>query len=77
MGGGGFLGDVANVFTLGLSDKLLGDDPKVDTSAAEQVAEDKKKNANKRRALYATKGGALGQEVNQVGESSRGNLFGN
>lgn len=77
MGGGGFLGDLVNGITLGLADNLFGGDPKADTSAAEQVAEDKKKNANKRRALYATKGGALGQEVNQVGESSRGNLFGN
>lgn len=76
---GGFIGDLVNGITLGLADKvgLTGDAPKVETTAAEQVADDKKKNANKRRALYATKGGALGQEVNQVGESSRGNLFGN
>lgn len=44
---------------------------------ATQVAEDKKKNANKRKALYATQGGVLGQEVNQVGGENRGNLFGN
>ena len=55
----------------------IADTPKVDTSAAEQVAEERKSSAKKRKALYATEGGVLGQEVNQVGESSRGNLFGN
>ena len=54
------------------------EDPKVqEAPIATQVAEDKKKNANKRKALYATQGGALGQEVNQVGGENRGNLFGN
>lgn len=79
MGGGGFLGDLVSVATLGLSDKLgiTGDAPEVKTTAAEQVAEDKKKSAKKRKALYSTQGGVLGQEVNQVGGNSRGNLFGN
>lgn len=78
-GGGNLLNNVVKVATLGLSDKLgvTGDVPEVKTSAVEQVAEDRKSNTKKRKALYATQGGVLGQEVNQVGESSRGNLFGN
>lgn len=31
----------------------------------------------KRKALYGTKGGVLGQEVDQVGKDYRGNIFGN
>ena len=77
MGGGGigFLGDVIKVGSLGTID--LNKQPKVKTTAAEQVAEDKKSNAQKRKALYSTRGGVLGQDVEQVGVDSRGNLFGN
>lgn len=74
MGGGGFLGDVFGGVMGALG---LADEPEVKTTAAEQVAEDKKKSAKKRKALYSTQGGVLGQEVNQVGGNSRGNLFGN
>lgn len=77
MGGGGlgFVGDLISGITLGAVD--LNKEPKVKTTAAEQVAEDKKSNAKKRKALYSTQGGVLGQDVEQVGVDSRGNLFGN
>lgn len=76
---GSVIDKVVSIGTFGLSDKLgiTGDAPEVKTTAAEQVAEDKKKSAKKRKALYSTQGGVLGQEVNQVGGNSRGNLFGN
>lgn len=74
MGGGGFLGDVFGGVMGALG---LADEPEIKTTAVEQVAEDKKKSAKKRKALYSTQGGVLGQEVNQVGGNSRGNLFGN
>ena len=68
---------VSKIFGGALDSLGLVDEPEVKTTAVEQVAEDKKKSAKKRKALYSTQGGVLGQEVNQVGESSRGNLFGN
>lgn len=76
---GGFLGDVVNVATLGLSDAigLTGDAPEVKNTSAESIREDRKANSRKRKALYGTEGDALGDEVNQVGMSNRGNLFGN
>lgn len=62
--------------------KLVGgvlddDKPKANYSAAYQLIEDKNKNTKKRRALYSTSGGALGQEVFGVDNNRRGNLFGN
>lgn len=48
---------------------------KDNTSA--QIQSDKIKNSKKRRALYGTSGGVLGQEVFDVGNNNRGNLFGN
>lgn len=77
---GSFMDSLVRVATLGLSDSfgLTGKTPEVkEAPIATQVAEDKKKSANKRKALYATQGGVLGQEVNQVGGENRGNLFGN
>ena len=68
---------VGKIFGGALGSLGLADEPEVKTTAVEQVAEDRKSNTKKRKALYATQGGVLGQEVNQVGESSRGNLFGN
>lgn len=53
------------------------DEPKANYSAADQLIEDKNKNTKKRRALYSTSGGALGQEVFGVDNNRRGNLFGN
>lgn len=76
---GGFLGDVVNVATLGLSDAigLTGDAPEIKDTSAKSIRNDRKANSRKRKALYGTTGGALGDEVNQVGMSNRGNLFGN
>lgn len=75
---GGFLGDVVNVMTLGLSDELgLTGAPEIKDTSAESIRNDRKANSRKRKALYGTEGGALGDEVNQVGMSNRGNLFGN
>ena len=75
---GGFFGDVLNVATLGLSDKLgLTDAPEIKDTSAESIRNDRKANSRKRKALYGTEGDALGDEVNQVGMSNRGNLFGN
>ena len=72
----GFVGDAIGSVFGGIAD-LLGVTPKVETSAAQDVEEDRKKNSKKRKALYTTKGGVLGQEVDEVSENSRGNLFGN
>lgn len=77
---GGFLGNLVNIGSFGLTDALgiTGKTPEAKTvPIAAQIAEDKKNSAKKRKALYATKGGVLGQEVNQVGGENRGNLFGN
>lgn len=50
---------------------------KADTGAITDLVEEKKVYMRKRKALYNTQGGVLGQEVNQVGQSGRGNIFGN
>ena len=75
MGSVGFLGDLISGITLGAVD--LRKDPKVKTGAAAQLEQDKTDNSKKRKALYSTQGGVLGQEVTQVGSTNRGNLFGN
>ena len=72
---GDWVGDAVSAISLGLID--LDDDEKVKTNAEEKVAQDKKDNSKKRRKLYATSGGAQGEEVFSVGSSSRGKLFGN
>lgn len=51
--------------------------PKASASVAETLAEEKKSNTKKRKALYSTKGGVLGQEVQRVEDARRGNIFGN
>ncbi len=51
--------------------------PQVSTAAAQDLTEEKADSSKKRKALYATKGGVLGQEVSQVGNADRGSLFGN
>lgn len=56
---------------------LVGDGKKASSNAATQLEEDKKKDIKKRKALYGTQGGVLGQEVEQVGGSNRANIFGN
>jgi len=62
---------------VGLGKAIDPKDPKASVAAAAGLAEDKKSDAKKRKALYSTQGGVLGQEVQQVGKDSRGNIFGN
>lgn len=50
---------------------------KVGQESALDLAADKAENSKKRRELYATSGGVLGQEVSQIGNEERGSLFGN
>lgn len=57
---------------------LTSEKPKTSSEAIVQLEEEKKADTKKRKALYATRGGVLGQEVNNIGETSnRGNIFGN
>lgn len=51
--------------------------PQVQSTAVQNLAEEKTESSKKRKALYATGGGVLGQEVSQVGNTDRGSLFGN
>lgn len=76
---GGFIGDALNFATLGLTDALglTGDNIKADNTAAAQLQEDRKRKANRRKALYSTAGGSRGEEVFGVGNNGRGNVFGN
>lgn len=72
---GKVIGDAVSAVTLGTVD--LKKKPKVKTDAAAQLEQDKTDNSKKRKALYSTQGGVLGEEVTQVGNTNRGNLFGN
>lgn len=45
--------------------------------AAVSLASDMAGDIKKRKSLYSTSGGVLGQEVEQVSQSYRGNIFGN
>lgn len=72
---GKVLGDAVSAVSLGTVD--LNKNPKVKTNAAAQLEQDRTDNSKKRKALYSTQGGVLGQEVTQVGNTNRGNLFGN
>nr|DAI59771.1 MAG TPA: hypothetical protein [Caudoviricetes sp.] len=72
---GKVLSDAVSAVTLGTVD--LNKNPKVKTNAAAQLEQDRTDNSKKRKALYGTQGGVLGQEVTQVGNTNRGNLFGN
>lgn len=47
------------------------------TSANQELAQEKEDTSKKRKALYETQGGVLGQEVSSVGNSKRGSIFGN
>ena len=62
--------------TLGTID-LVGDPKKASGAQAASLEEEKKVDMRKRKALYNTQGGVLGQEVNQVVQNNRGNIFGN
>lgn len=72
---GKWLGSVASAITLGLVD--LNKEKKASGAQATALEEEKKNSTRKRKALYGTQGGVLGQEVNQVGTNNRGNIFGN
>jgi hypothetical protein len=72
---GGWVGNLINGISLGLID--TNKSKKASGGAAASLEEEKKDSAKKRKALYGTQGGVLGQEVNQVGQSYRGNIFGN
>lgn len=63
---------------LGVGKKLAGQKQiKVGGTAAAEVAEEKAANIKRRKALYETEGGVLGEEVKNVGAVGRKNLFGN
>ena len=72
---GKWLGSVASAITLGLVDP--NKEKKASGAQAASLEEEKKNNTRKRKALYGTQGGVLGQEVNQVDQSNRGSIFGN
>ena len=72
---GSVLKSAVHAITLGLVD--MNKDKKASGAQATSLEEDKSKGVKKRKALYGTQGGVLGQEVNQVGQSDRGNIFGN
>jgi hypothetical protein len=73
----------ASLGTLGLPsvNTGIGNGGEDATGAAEQQLVDAREDSKKRRrALYATKGGASGEEVESVGDTfgnGRGTLFGN
>ena len=62
--------------TLGTVD-LVGNPKKASGAQATALEEEKKVDMKKRKALYNTQGGVLGQEVMNVGRNNRGNIFGN
>lgn len=62
---------------LGVGKKVAGKKVKVGSTAAVDVANNKESNIKRRKALYETDGGVLGQEVSGVGAVGRKNLFGN
>lgn len=63
---------------LGVGQKISGQkQPKVTGAAAADVAAEKESNIKRRKALYETEGGVLGDEVKNVGSVGRKNLFGN
>jgi hypothetical protein len=72
---GKWVNSVVHAVTVGLVD--LNKDKKASGAPATALEEEKKNSTRKRKALYGTQGGVLGQEVNQVGLNSRGNIFGN
>jgi hypothetical protein len=46
-------------------------------AANKQLSTESNRNAAKRKALFETGGGVLGEEVENVGATNRGTLFGN
>lgn len=72
---GKWVNSVVHAVTVGLVDLDKG--KKASGAEMSSLEEEKKGSAKKRKALYGTQGGALGQEVNRVGTDNRGNIFGN
>lgn len=72
---GKWVNSVVHAVTVGLVD--LNKDKKASGAQATALEEEKKNSTRKRKALYGTQGGVLGQEVNQVDPNNRGNIFGN
>lgn len=72
---GKWVNSVVHAVTVGLVD--LNKDKKASGAQATALEEEKKNSTRKRKALYGTQGGVLGQEVGQVGQDNRGNIFGN
>lgn len=75
----GSVGDIVKsaVHAVSLGTIDMRDNPEVKTSATQELKEDAKDALKKRKALYETSGGILGEDVMSVGTSSRGNIFGN
>ena len=72
---GGWVNSLVHTVTAGLVD--LNKEKKASGAQATALEEEKKNNTRKRKALYGTQGGVLGQEVNQVDQNNRGSIFGN
>lgn len=73
----------ATMGTVGLPSVKMpdsGDSTPDTTSPEQQIVDAKADSVKRRRALYATKGGSKGEEVESVGDTfgnGRGTLFGN
>jgi hypothetical protein len=72
---GKWVGSLVHTITAGLVD--LNKEKKASGAQSTALEEEKKNSTRKRKALYGTQGGVLGQEVNQVGPNNRGSIFGN
>lgn len=72
---GSVIKSAVHAITLGTVDLNKG--KKASGAQAEALEEEKKDSTRKRKALYGTSGGVLGQEVDQVAKDYRGNIFGN
>ena len=65
-----------NAVTLGAVDLEKKKSPKVRADASD-LQDEAKKTAAQRRALFATEGDILGEEVEGVGKKKRGTILGN
>lgn len=72
---GSVLKSAVHAITLGTVN--LNKEKKASGAQATALEEEKKDSIRKRKALYGTKGGVLGQEVQGIGQDERGSIFGN
>ena len=72
---GSVIKSAVHAITLGTVN--LNKEKKASGAQATALEEEKKNSTRKRKALYGTQGGVLGQEVNQVDQNNRGSIFGN